>query len=67
MKELVFPRFLLPRAERLADKVAFVDVTRDGVRYEGTFATHVDRLLRLTNAMGTASASRRATGSWCSP
>lgn len=53
MKELVFPRFLLPRAERLADKVAFVDVTRDGVRYEGTFATHVDRLLRLTNAMGT--------------
>jgi len=52
MKELVYPRFLLPVAERLADKVAFVDVTRDGVRYEGTFASHIDRLLRLTSAMG---------------
>src|SRR5664280_811408 len=51
MKELVYPRFLLPRAERLADKVAFVDLTRDGVRYEGTFATHIDRLLRLASAM----------------
>src|SRR5664280_2281304 len=51
MKELVYPRFLLPRAERRADKVAFVDLTRDGVRYEGTFATHIDRLLRLTSAM----------------
>ena len=51
MKELVFPRFLLPRAEHLADKVAFVDVTREGVRYEGTFAGHVDRVLRLAIAM----------------
>ena len=51
MKELVYPRFLLPRAERLADKVAFIDLTRDGVRYEGTFATHIDRLLRLASAM----------------
>ena len=51
MKELVYPRFLLPRAERLADKVAFVDLTRDGVRYEGTFGTHIDRLLRLASAM----------------
>src|SRR5664280_541235 len=51
MKELVYPRLLLPVVERLADKVAFVDLTRDGVRYEGTFAVHADRLLRLANAM----------------
>ena len=51
MKELVYPRLLLPRVERLADKVAFVDVTSHGVRYEGTFANHIDRLLRLGNAM----------------
>ncbi len=51
MKELVYPRLLLPRAEQLADKVAFIDVTREGTRYEGTFANHVDRLLRLANAM----------------
>lgn len=51
MKELVYPRVLLPRAERMADKVAFVDVTRDGVRYEGTFAAHVDRVLRLTHSL----------------
>jgi long-chain acyl-CoA synthetase len=51
MKELIYPRLLLPRAETLADKVAFVDVTREGIRYEGTFGTHVERLLRLTSAM----------------
>ena len=51
MKELVYPRLLLPVVERLADKVAFVDLTRGGVRYEGTFAVHADRLLRLANAM----------------
>ena len=51
MKELVYPRLLLPRVERLADKVGFVDLTRDGVRYEGTFAAHIDRVLRLTSAM----------------
>jgi acyl-CoA synthetase (AMP-forming)/AMP-acid ligase II len=51
MKELVYPRFLLPRAERFADKIGFVDVTRDGTRYEGTFATHVDRVKRLTHAL----------------
>lgn len=51
MKELVYPRFLLPVVERLADKVAFVDLTREGVRYEGTFAVHADRLLRLADAM----------------
>ncbi len=51
MKELVYPRFLLPRAERLADKTAFVDVTRDGIRYEGTFGAHIDRMLRLSSAL----------------
>lgn len=51
MNEFVYPRFLLPRVERLPDKVAFVDVTREGVRYEGTFANHVDRLLRLSDAV----------------
>jgi long-chain acyl-CoA synthetase len=51
VKELVYPRILLPRAERLADKVAFVDVTRDGLRYQGTFATHVDRVLRMASAL----------------
>lgn len=51
MKELIYPRLLLSRAERLADKVGFVDVTRDGVRYQGTFAAHVERVQRLTNAL----------------
>jgi long-chain acyl-CoA synthetase len=51
VKELVYPKFLLPRAERLSDKVAFVDVNRDGIRYEGTFGTHVDRVLRLASAL----------------
>jgi long-chain acyl-CoA synthetase len=53
VKELVFSRFLLPRAERFADKVGFVDVTRDGIRYTGTFAAHVDRVLRLRHALTT--------------
>jgi len=52
MKELVYPRVLLAQAERVADKHGFVDVTREGVRYEGTFADHVGRLRRLTDALG---------------
>jgi len=52
VKELVYPRLLLGRAQRYADKVGFVDVTREGVRYEGTFATHVERVLRLSSALG---------------
>ncbi|MGA2522065.1 MAG: AMP-binding protein [Acidimicrobiales bacterium] len=52
MKELIYSRLLLPRAQRLADKVAFVDVTREGVRYRGTFGAHVDRVTRLTHALG---------------
>src|SRR5450631_3589309 len=51
MRELVYPRLLLPRVEQLPDKVGFVDVTTEGVRYEGTFANHLDRLLRLGTAM----------------
>ncbi len=51
MKELIYPRLLLPSAERFADKVGFVDVTASGVRYSGTFETHVERVFRLTHAM----------------
>ncbi len=51
MKELVYPRLLLPRAEQLGDKVAFIDVTREGIRYQGTFANHLDRLQKLASAM----------------
>jgi long-chain acyl-CoA synthetase len=51
MKELVYPRLLLQRAEQLADKVAFIDESRTGAHYQGTFETHIDRLLRLANAM----------------
>ena len=51
MKELVYPRLLLQRAEQLADKVAFIDVSSTGTRYQGTFENHIDRLLRLANSM----------------
>jgi long-chain acyl-CoA synthetase len=51
MKELVFPRLLVPRVERYADKVGFVDVTREGVRYEGTFGAHLERVYRLSQAI----------------
>ncbi|HLX88013.1 MAG TPA: AMP-binding protein, partial [Acidimicrobiales bacterium] len=51
MRELVFPQVFLPRIEGHLEKVGFLDVTRDGVRYEGTFAAHVDRVGRLTRAL----------------
>ncbi len=51
MRELVYPRLLLPRVEQLPDKVAFVDVTTRETRYRGTFASHLDRLLRLVHSM----------------
>src|ERR1700722_19790394 len=51
MKELVYPRLLLPRAERSADKVGFIDATSSGTRYSGTFGSHVERVLRLTHAL----------------
>ncbi len=53
MKELVYPRLLLSRVEQLPEKVAFVDVTADGTRYRGTFACHLDRVLRLVHSMRT--------------
>src|SRR5450631_2477573 len=53
MRELVYPRLLLPRVEQLPDKVAFVDVTTEGARYRGTFACHLDRLLRLAHSTRT--------------
>jgi long-chain acyl-CoA synthetase len=46
MKELVYHRLLLPGVERFADKVGFID---EG--YEGTFAQHLDRTLRLASAL----------------
>ena len=51
MKELVYPRLLLQRADQLADKVAFIDVSSTGTHYQGTFENHMDRLLRLANSM----------------
>ena len=51
MKELVYPRLLLQRADQLADKVAFIDESSKGTRYQGTFENHIDRLLRLANSM----------------
>jgi len=51
MRELVYPRLLLPRVEQLPDKVAFIDATTGGTRYRGTFDCHLDRLLRLVHSM----------------
>jgi len=51
VRELVYPRLLLLRIEQLPDKMAFVDVTTGGTRYQGTFAGHLDRLLRLMHSM----------------
>ena len=42
---------MLQRAEQLADKVAFIDVSSTGTRYKGTYEVHIDRLLRLANSM----------------
>ena len=47
MKELVYPRLLLPAVERFADKVGFIDGS-----YRGTFADHGERVLRLAGALG---------------
>src|SRR5437879_1562515 len=47
MKELVFPRFLLPAFERCATRIGF----HDG-EYHATFEQHGDRVLRLANALG---------------
>jgi long-chain acyl-CoA synthetase len=46
MKELVYHRFLLPAVERLPDKVAVIDTD-----FEASFAQHLDRVLRLGDAL----------------
>ena len=46
MKELVYHRHLLPVAERNADKVAFFDGP-----YRATYAEHIERVLRLSDAL----------------
>ena len=48
VKELVYHRFLLPTAERLASKTA----TLDG-DFTATYAEHVDRVLRLSSGLAT--------------
>jgi acyl-CoA synthetase (AMP-forming)/AMP-acid ligase II len=53
VKELVYPRLLRPTAERLAGKTGFIDHAPGGVVYEGTYGEHLDRVLRLSNALGT--------------
>ena len=67
MKELVYPRLLLQRAEQFADKVAFIDVSGTGITYEGTFENHMDRLVRLANSMRDVLGFGRETVSRCLP
>jgi long-chain acyl-CoA synthetase len=59
MRELVGPRFIAARAERFADKVGFLDITNEGVRYEGTFGAHLDRVSRLADGLGRQLGLRR--------
>ena len=47
MKELIYHRQLLPTVERYASKKAFLDGD-----YEATFAQHLDRVTRLSRALG---------------
>ena len=46
MKELIYPRLLLPAVERWAGKLAFHDDT-----YRGTYESHGDRVLRLAHVL----------------
>ena len=46
MKELIYPRLLLPAVDQFGDKTTLLD---DG--YEGTLAQHLDRTLRLATAL----------------
>jgi acyl-CoA synthetase (AMP-forming)/AMP-acid ligase II len=48
VKELVYHHFLLPTAERVADKVAVLDGDS-----RATYAEHVDRVCRLSDGMRT--------------
>ena len=47
MKELVYHRFLLPAVERFGSRTGFLDAG-----YEATYDQHLDRVLRLSSAMG---------------
>ena len=47
MKDLVYHRSLLPAVERFGDKAAVIDGP-----FSATFDQHLDRVLRLTHAMG---------------
>ena len=46
MKELVYQRQLLPAVERMGDQRSVIDTG-----YEGTLGGHLDRSLRLANAL----------------
>jgi long-chain acyl-CoA synthetase len=46
VKELIYPRLLLPCVDRHADRVGFVDGA-----YRGTFAQHLDRVARMSAAL----------------
>ncbi len=46
MKELVYPRWLLPAVERNADRAGFFDGD-----YTATFSEHLDRVARLSSAL----------------
>src|SRR4051812_43530491 len=47
MKELTYHRYLLPTVERVADKDAVLDGD-----FTATYAGHLDRVLRLSSALG---------------
>jgi acyl-CoA synthetase (AMP-forming)/AMP-acid ligase II len=46
MKELIYPRQLLQRAQWYSDKVGFIDGA-----YQATYARHIDRVARLCGAL----------------
>jgi long-chain acyl-CoA synthetase len=47
MKELVYSRSLLPAAERFADRIGYLDAGG----YEATHAQHLDRVVRIGDAL----------------
>ncbi len=53
MNELIYHRFLLPTVDRLPDKVAVVDAG-----FSATFAQHLERVLKLGDALRRAGVGR---------
>ena len=53
MKELIYPRQLLQRAQWYSDKVGFIDGA-----YRATYARHIDRVGRLCSALGNLGVQR---------